>query len=92
VVAGIAKVAVCLGAHELAARLFGAAEKLRGFTTILHRQGRWILFEHLYDEMVAKARDALDGEAFDRAFCEGQALESDAAVDYAIDVLASVHE
>jgi predicted ATPase/DNA-binding SARP family transcriptional activator len=92
VVAGIAKVAVCLGTHERAARLFGAAENLRGFTTILHRQGRWILFEHLYDEMVTNARDALGGDAFDTAFCQGQALEGDAAIAHAIDTLVSVHE
>jgi predicted ATPase/DNA-binding SARP family transcriptional activator len=92
VIAGIAKVAVGIGAHDRAARLFGAAENLRGFTTILHRQGRWILFEHLYEEMVAKARDAMGDKAFDSAFCDGQALQGDVAVEYAIDTLASVHE
>jgi predicted ATPase/class 3 adenylate cyclase len=92
VVAGIAKVAVALGAHERAARLFGAAEHLRGFTTILHRQGRWILFEHLYDETVAKARGAIGDEAFDNAFCDGQAMAGDVAIDCAMDTVASVHE
>ena len=92
VLAGIAKVGVALGAHERAAQLFGAAEHLRGFTTVLHRQGRWILFEHLYPEMVAKAREAIGDEVFDAAFGEGQAMAGDAAVEYAMDTLTSPHK
>jgi hypothetical protein len=92
VVAGIAKVAVALSAHERAARLFGAAEHLRGFTAILHRQGRWILFEHLYEQMVAKARDAIGDEAFDSAFGGGQTMASDVAINYAMDTLALVQD
>jgi hypothetical protein len=92
VLAGIAKVGVVVGAHERAARIFGAAERLRGFTTVLHRQGRWILFEHLYAEMVAKGRQAIGDDTFDAAFSDGQAMSSDVAVDYATDTLASVHE
>jgi hypothetical protein len=92
VLAGIAKAAVARGAYERGARLFGAAEHLRGFTTTLHRQGRWILFEHRYDEMVATARQAIGDEAFDSAFRNGQALSDDAAVDCALDTLASVLE
>jgi predicted ATPase/class 3 adenylate cyclase len=92
VLAGIGKVGVLLGAHQQAARIFGAAEHLRGFTTVLHRQGRWILFEHLYAEMVAKGREAIGDELFDDAFSDGQAMSSDAAIDYAIDTLETVRE
>jgi hypothetical protein len=92
VLAGIAKAAVARGAHERGARLFGAAEHLRGFTTVLHRQGRWILFEHLYTETVAEGRKAIGNEAFDAAFRDGQAMTNHAAIDYATDTLASLHE
>jgi hypothetical protein len=92
VLAGIAKAAVAAGAFEGGARLFGAAEHLRGFTTTLHRQGRWILFEHRYDETVAKARQAIGDEAFDTAFHDGQGISDDAAIDYALDTLAPVLE
>jgi tetratricopeptide (TPR) repeat protein len=92
VVAGIAKVAVALGAEQRGAQLFGAAEHLRGFTSILHRQGRWILFEHLYGEMVAKAREAIGDEAFESNFGDGQAMADDAAIQFAMDTLAQVDE
>jgi predicted ATPase/DNA-binding SARP family transcriptional activator len=92
VLAGIAKAAVVRGAYERGARLFGAAEHLRGFTTTLHRQGQWILFEHRHDEMVAKARKAIGAEAFDRAFRDGQALSDRVAIDEALETLAFVHE
>jgi predicted ATPase/class 3 adenylate cyclase len=91
VLAGIAKAAVARGDHERGARLFGAAEQLRGFTTVLHRQGRWILFEHLYTETVAKGRQAIGPEAFDAAFRDGQAMTNEAAIDYATDTLASLN-
>ena len=91
VIAGIAKVSVTLGAHERAAWLFGAAEQLRGFTAVLHRQGRWILFEHRYTETVAEGRQAIGHEAFDAAFREGQAMTNEAAIDYATDTLASLN-
>jgi hypothetical protein len=92
VLAGIAKTAIARGAHERGARLFGAAEHLRGFTTVLHRQGRWILFEHLYTESVAEGRQAISNEAFDAAFGDGQAMTNEAAIEYATDTLASVYE
>jgi predicted ATPase/DNA-binding SARP family transcriptional activator len=89
ILAGIAKVAVATGANERAARLFGASERLRGSTTSLHRQGRWILFEHRYDEAVDRSRSALQADAYEIAFAEGQGMTSDAAIEYAFDTLAT---
>jgi hypothetical protein len=83
ILAGIAKLAVAVAAYERAARLFGASEHLRGSIASLHRQGRWILFEHRYGEMVEQARTALGGNAYAAAFSDGQAMTSDAAIHYA---------
>jgi hypothetical protein len=90
ILAGIAKVAASVDAHEPAARLFGAAENLRGFTTMLHRQGRWILFEHLYRDRVSRCRNAIGDPAFQAAFQDGQAMPAEAAVEYAILTLNAI--
>jgi hypothetical protein len=86
-IAGAAKVAVALGEHRAAAQLFGAAEHLRGFTTTLHRPGRWILYEHRYDENVAAVRATLGNAPFDTEYAAGQAASIDAAIIQSLQIL-----
>jgi tetratricopeptide (TPR) repeat protein len=90
--AGAAKVASVVGASEPAARLFGAAEATLAAAPMLHRQGRWMLYEHLYDDTRGRARQALGDAAFDTAFAEGRSLTREEAVHLALATLAAVAE
>jgi hypothetical protein len=92
VLAGVAKLAVGIDSVEIAARLFGAAEHLRGLTHAIHREGRMILFERAYSEAVAQTRQALGDNVFDIAHREGQEMSSNQAIVLASEVLGSAAE
>jgi hypothetical protein len=89
ILAGVAKLAVGIDNADVAARLFGAAEHLRGLTHAIHREGRMILFERAYAEATSKARDALGDDGFDITHREGQAMSSAEALGLALQLLAS---
>jgi hypothetical protein len=83
VLAGLGKVAATEKSFERAARLFGAADRIRQDDPMRHLPLRWLLSENLYDDRVGLARTALGDDAFARAFDEGHAMSFEAAVTYA---------
>lgn len=75
----LAGIAVDVGSHLEAARLFGAADAMR------HRMGsvRFKIDDASYDAWVAAARDSLGEDDFDAAWAEGAALSTEEAIAYA---------
>jgi DNA-binding CsgD family transcriptional regulator/tetratricopeptide (TPR) repeat protein len=79
---GLARVTSARGDHEGAARTFGAAEALleaAGDPLYAHAQDRAD-----YERAVDALRSRLDEEAFRAAWSEGQAMEMEQAVGYAL--------
>jgi len=85
--AGAAKAAAAADKPGSATRLLGAAEAARNAAPMLHRQARWMLFEHRYVEAVERARTALGADAFAAAFAAGQTMRSDDAFLFALETL-----
>jgi hypothetical protein len=77
----LAAVAVAQAQSERAARLFGAAEGLRGVNGAPLRPADPA--EH--DRSVVALRAALGGEGFAAAWAEGRAMSLEAAVAYALE-------
>jgi len=71
---------VVAGAHELAARLWGASESLRYEIATPRAFGE----QEQYDGSLAQCRQALGGPAVDAATAAGRTLSADAAVTQAI--------
>jgi predicted ATPase/class 3 adenylate cyclase/DNA-binding CsgD family transcriptional regulator len=67
------------GSHREAARLFGAAEAIRGRMSI----ARFKVWNAGYEGSVAALRDALGENDFDSAWAEGLALSTEEAIGYA---------
>ena len=80
----LAKVAVGTDAPARAARLWGAAERVR------EEIGQPMLQNHRpsYNRAVAAARTALGDDAFTLAWLEGRAMTIEGAVKYALNVLS----
>jgi tetratricopeptide (TPR) repeat protein len=85
VLAGLGKVAAAESSWVRAARLFGAAERTLEDDPIRRMPLRWLLYEHLYDQHLDRARSALGNDAFARAFAEGRAMSHEAAVAHALE-------
>ena len=71
--------AVDVGSHRQAARLFGAAAAIR----LLTGQVRFKIYDAGCETSVAALRDALDDSEFDAAWAEGAALSVEEAIAYA---------
>ncbi|HKH10183.1 MAG TPA: tetratricopeptide repeat protein [Rubrobacter sp.] len=78
---GMAEVAVARTRPERAARLFGAAESLRGAIGAPRPAG----FRGYCERDLALARDSLDEAAFEGAREEGRIMTSERAVEYALE-------
>jgi tetratricopeptide (TPR) repeat protein len=76
----LAEVLAWQGSYQRAVHLFGAAEGLRDAV------GAPVLpfYRADYDDALERAREALGPNAFDRCWCEGHALDPNAAVAYAL--------
>ena len=68
------------GSLERAARLFGAAEHLREVTGVPLSQAE----RDYYDRFLAAARRQVDAGRWDTAWAEGRAMNTEQAVDYAL--------
>ncbi len=77
----MAAVATSRGSIVRAARLFGAADASRTATGATRQP----VHQDFYLPQLAAARAALVQAAFATAWTEGQALTSDAAIDYAFE-------
>ena len=75
----LATLAVGTGAHQDAARLFGAAQALRSRTG----QVRFKIYDAAHDTAVAALREALGDDEFEDLWAEGQALSMEEAIAYA---------
>jgi DNA-binding CsgD family transcriptional regulator len=75
----LAALAAGAGTYQEAARLFGAAQALRGHTG----QVRFNIYHAAHDTSVAALRDAMGNNEFEDAWSEGEALSIDEAIDYA---------
>jgi ATP/maltotriose-dependent transcriptional regulator MalT len=75
----LARLAAAEGNYQYAARLLGAADKIR------QRMGhaRLPMYQPGYDTVVSSVRDALENNDFDAAWSEGTALSTEEAVAYA---------
>jgi predicted ATPase/class 3 adenylate cyclase/DNA-binding CsgD family transcriptional regulator len=75
----LAALAIGVGSHREAARLYGAAESMR------QRMGevRFKIFDVFFEFPVAALRDAMGDKDFDTAWAEGAALSTDEAIGYA---------
>jgi ATP/maltotriose-dependent transcriptional regulator MalT len=78
---GMAEVAVAQRRPERAARLFGAAESLRGAIGAPRPPG----FRGYCERDLAAARDSLDEAAFENAWEEGRIITPGRAVEYALE-------
>jgi predicted ATPase/DNA-binding CsgD family transcriptional regulator len=67
------------GSHREAARLFGAAEAIRGRMSIV----RFKVWDAGYEASVAALRNAMGQQDFEAAWAEGAALSTDEAIGYA---------
>jgi predicted ATPase/DNA-binding SARP family transcriptional activator/DNA-binding CsgD family transcriptional regulator len=79
---GISAVAAHRGQARRAAKLYGAAEKLRESEGI--SLNAFASIDYDYEGYVASVRDALGDRAFEEAWNEGRALSLSAAVEYAL--------
>jgi predicted ATPase/class 3 adenylate cyclase/DNA-binding CsgD family transcriptional regulator len=75
----LATLAVGAGAHQEAARLFGAAQALRDRTGYV----RFKIYDADHDASFANLREVLGNEDFEDARAEGEALSIDEAITYA---------
>jgi DNA-binding NarL/FixJ family response regulator len=75
----LAALAVGAGANREAARLFGAAQALRGRTGYV----RFKIYDAAHDMSVATLREAMGDKEFEDAWSEGGALSTDEAIAYA---------
>lgn len=75
----LATIAARAGAHQDAARLFGAAHKLRSRTG----QVRFKIYDADYDASVAALREAMGENEFHEAWAEGESLSTAEAIAYA---------
>jgi predicted ATPase/class 3 adenylate cyclase/DNA-binding CsgD family transcriptional regulator len=75
----LADLASDAGSHQEAARLFGAAEAIRGRMGLV----RFQIHQARYEASVATLREAMDEQDFDTAWAEGTALSIDEAIAYA---------
>jgi predicted ATPase/class 3 adenylate cyclase len=85
VLAGLGKVAAAENSWERAARLLGAAERTREDDPTRSLPLRWLLYEHDYKQHLDRTRTALGDDLFTRAFTEGRAMSSEAAVNFALE-------
>jgi DNA-binding CsgD family transcriptional regulator len=77
---GLAETAGALGEYARAARLWGAAERLRENFAV-----SWTLAERmLYEPRLAAARTRLGAAEWEEAFAEGKAMTTREAVEYAL--------
>jgi DNA-binding CsgD family transcriptional regulator len=67
------------GSHREAARLFGAAEAIRGRMSIV----RFKVWDAGYEASVAALRNAMGQQDFEATWAEGAALSTDEAIGYA---------
>jgi len=79
VLESLAALAVGAGADREAARLFGAAQALRGRTGYV----RFKIYDAAHDTSVATLREAMGDKEFEDAWSEGEALSTDEAIAYA---------
>jgi hypothetical protein len=84
VLEGLAGVAIGAGQAERAARLFGAAESVRGTLGT----PRWPANEALHQRYVALTRAALAAERFTQTWGEGRAMTLEQALTYALETTA----
>ena len=80
---GLASLAAKRGAADRAARLLGAAQRLRegaGAAVYTYRQDR-----SLREQTLAAVRQRLTEEGFERALARGRAMEAGRAVEYALE-------
>jgi len=82
---GLAGGAVCLGQHELAARLFGAAEALREAIAFPME----VIDRAELDRDVAALREELQPAALAAAWAEGRSMSVDQAIELGVAVAAS---
>jgi DNA-binding CsgD family transcriptional regulator len=75
----LAALACDADSHREAARLFGAADTLRGTMGLV----RFKVYDADYDASVAVVRAALGDSEFESAWAEGSALSTDEAIAYA---------
>lgn len=75
----LAGLATRAGSYPEAARLFGAAQRLRDSMGAV----RFRIYQPEYDEVVAYLRAAMEPNAFDAAWVEGEALSIEEAIAYA---------
>ena len=75
----LATIAVGAGSHQEAARRFGAAQALRCGTG----EVRLTVYDTAHDASVAILRETMGDKEFEDAWCEGEALSVDQAIDYA---------
>ena len=76
ILAGLANDA---GSHREAARLFGAADGIRGRTG----EVRYQVYQAGYEASVAAARNTMGEQDFDAAWAEGAAMSNEEAIAYA---------
>jgi DNA-binding CsgD family transcriptional regulator len=75
----LAVVALEAGNHQESARLFGAADGIRGRTG----EVRFLIFQGTYERSVGSLREVIAQNDFDNAWTEGAQLSTDEAVAYA---------